>query len=308
MDMLEDFYSRIDNTKEAEEAANAYIQSRVEEQDLENVQEDALEMYNNIKTAAVNKIDEHEVIDLWKKDKYSPDSPHIQTLLSKHRKMLNSVVTQFSRNPNVSKDAVHGEVMRLYIEGLKKYNPNKGAQLTTHLHYWLPKVRRFVDAQANIGKIPETRTLMITDYNRTKENLYEMNNRHPTMDEIHAEMNIRRKEEGRTAIKLQDLKKLEKELSKKDLAESGFLEENTHYTTPVEIDALHALHSSNKLTDVEKQVFTRLYPMGDEGSIDFKAGKKPTAIAKELTISPARMSRLIGSLKVKIKDTVNILS
>jgi len=176
------------------------------------------------------------------------------------------------------------------------------------LHYWLPKVRRFVDAQANIGKIPETRTMMITNFNRARENLYEDLERHPSLDEIHAEMNKRRKEESKPIYKITDIKKLESELSRKDLAESGFMEENTHYTTPVELTAIQSLHNSNKLTEVEKQVFTRLYPLNDEGSIDFKAGKKPTAIARELAISPARLSRTISNLKGKIKSTVDILS
>jgi DNA-directed RNA polymerase specialized sigma subunit len=309
MSLLDDFYTNQNaGDREATEAVESYIQSRTEEGDTENIQQDALEVYNTVKTAAYKKIDDHEALANWKKDKYSPESPHIQTLLTAHKKLINNYVTQYSRNPNVSKDAVHGEVMRLYIESLKRYNPNKGAQLTTHLNYWLPKVRRFVDSQANIGKIPETRTYMITDYNRARESLYELHNRHPTMEEVHAEMNERRKEEGRATVKIIDLKKLEKELEKKDLAESGFMEEHTQYTTPVEISAIQMLHSSSKLNDIEKQVFGKLYPLTEEGSLDFKAGKKPTAISRELGISAARMSRIVSGLKTKIRDTVNVLS
>lgn len=321
MTPIEQLYNKKPQLKNLEENAKKvatdctkiFIEERLADNNVENLNEDANkyfeEEYNRqLEKSAVDKADEHELWKSWKHDKFSPNSPHIEPLMSKHKKIITNYVKQYNRNPNIPKGAVHAEAMKLYVNALKKFDPSKGAQLSTYVHTWLGKLRRYVDSNANVAKIPEPRTMIITEFNRTKNDLYELNNKHPSLQEIHEEMNKKRLEEGKGKVTLTDLKRLQAEISKKTLIESGMLEDATAYVVPKELEVIRMLHYSSKLNPLEKDVFKKLYPMTDEGVLDLKAGLKSTQIAKQLNLSPAKMSRIHTSIKKTINEAVKAVS
>jgi DNA-directed RNA polymerase specialized sigma subunit len=298
--------------KIAIEATKEYINELINEGE-EEVEKQAEEFYkeeydhqiDRIKTAA--KINEMETLENWKKDNYSNTSPHIKDLLKAHNKIINTYTNLYSRNPNVSKPAVKAEAYKLYITALKNYDPSKGTQPSTHIHTYMKKLRRYVDSHSNIAKIPEPRILLIKDVNNAREHLYNTFNKQPSLEEIHEEVNKRRKEEEKPIVKLIDLKRLETEVSKKDLAESGLLEDIESYRVPTTVRAIQMLHHSNKLDESHKKILQHMFPMNEEGGIDFNLGKKPASIARSLGISAAKMTRQISSIRKAINETTQAL-
>ncbi len=256
-------------------------------------------------------------VELWRKWKDSNEDPeHFKPLLAKFQTTINSQTAKFLRNPNVPKTRISFEANKMFMTACKSFDPEQ-AQLKTHVINHLKKLQRFVGDNSNIGKITEPRREMITDYHQTKELLHEQLNRPPSLEDIMIHMNKIREERGVTPVKINDLKRLQVEVSKRDLSESLSLEDSELYSTPKEQQAIVMLHYSTpigqgerhdyRLTPDEHAVFKRIFPLSEEGALEPEKTMKLKDIATELHFSAPKVSRTIKTLNKKIKTVVGLV-
>ena len=284
-----------------------YMEENAEKHIKDFLQEEYNYQEDKLKKMATKKMNDHEIHELWKKDKFKSDSPYAGQLLKIHRPVINNWLKQYSRNPSVSKEAIEGELLNLWAKSAKTFDASKGAALTTHLHSNLRKIKRFVETHSNMAKIPENRTSIINKYNMSKEYLYDLNNVHPTEPQILEEMNKRLEEEGKKKIKMIELTRLQTELGKKELAESGIIEQ-TAYTVPREMEAIRFLHSNpNIMEPLEHEVFKKMFPLNEWGAIDHSQKPKLTNIASHLKINPPKMTRITKKIDKYIREATELL-
>lgn len=257
------------------------------------------------KIAAQN--DELELWKTWKENNEHPD--HFQPLYKKFQPALTSQVNILARNPNVPKSSISFEADKMFLKACQSFDPEK-AQLKTHVFNYLKKLKRFVGDNANVGKISEPRRHMIGAFLHSRDTLHEEQGKPPSLEDIMHHMNVSRDEQEMESVKINDLKRLQVELSKRDLTESRSLNDSELYKTPKEQQAIVMLHYSKplqagekhqyRLTSDEHAVFKRIFPLSEEGTLDLDKTMKLKDIATELHFSAPKVSRTIKGLNRKI--------
>jgi len=250
----------------------------------------------------------------WKDNDEHPD--HFQPLLKKFQPTINAQVKRFTNNPNVPATRVAFEADKMFLKACQTFDPNQ-SQIKTHVINHLKKLSRFVGDNSNTGKMIEPRRHLINDYKQVKNNLLEDLDRVPTSDDILHHMNLLRADKEMAPLKINELKRLESELSKKDLTESLSLNDSKLYESPKEQQAIMMLHYSNpinagdrhqyRLTPDEHNVFKRIYPLSDDGVLELNKTMKLKDIATELHFSAPKVSRTIKTLNKKVKAATQLL-
>lgn len=143
-----------------------------------------------------------EEIDLWRKWKASGEDPDkLQPLLNS----LNPVITsQVNRHapPRMYRPAIEAEARALTVRALKRYDPSKGAQITTHVTTNLRGLNRFVKKHQNFTRIVEAQAHKIGEYQRTQDALLEELGRPPTSIEIAERMKMSVKKVERLKLEM----------------------------------------------------------------------------------------------------------
>lgn len=256
-------------------------------------------------------------VELWQKWKDNNEHPdHFQPLYKKFEPTINSQVNKFARNPNVPKTRISFEADKMFLKACQSFDPSQ-AQLKTHVINHLKKLSRFVGDNSNTGKISEPRRLMIHAFNHSKDTLSEELGKAPSLEEIMKHMNVDREEQGHEAVKINDLKRLQSELSKRDLSESLAMNDAELYKTPKEQQAIVMLHYSTpiaagekhqyRLTPDEHNVFKRIFPLSEEGALDLDKTMKLKDIATELHFSAPKVSRTIKTLNKKLLKATELI-
>jgi DNA-directed RNA polymerase specialized sigma subunit len=141
-------------------------------------------------------------VDLWRQWKVSGEDPEkLQPLLSS----LNPVIiAQVNRHapPRMYRPAIEAEARALTVKALKKYDPSRGAQITTHVTTNLRGLNRFVKKHQNFTRIVEAQAHKIGEYQRAQDALAEDLGRPPTSIEIAERMKISVKKVDRLKLEM----------------------------------------------------------------------------------------------------------
>ena len=224
-----------------------------------------------------------EDLELWKKWNEGGRKPEdTRMLMQRFSPLLYKKTSQFqNRGMIIPPAAINTEAKKLLLEGLKTYDPNKGASLSTHLFTNMHGINRFVAKHQNIARIPETRIFDIGRMQRTKSVLEENLGREPTAGEIAKRLKMR----------VKDIETLQKEL-RRDLRLANFSPDMaTRKPSPVRQAILYATHDLDKR---DQRVLNELL-----------AGRGVTDIAKKLKTSKATVSRSKARISEKLKKYIS---
>ena len=265
-------------------------------------------------TKIAAKADPTNMWQTWKDNKEHPD--HFHPLLQHFQNDIKNTVNKFSTNQYVSKFAVEKNVMDNFLKACQTYKPGEAA-LRTHVINYLQKTSRFVGDQSNTGYIPEPRRYLVGQYERSLGSLRESLGRDPVLTEIVNHMNEVMTSEGKKPVSLATIQLLKSE-RKKDIHESQILNESEipegskehtavltmYHSTPVATGEKHQY----RLTPDEHIIFKHLFPLKEDGSLDYEGALKPKQIALKTGYSQPKVSRAVKSISKKMKNTISLLS
>ena len=228
-------------------------------------------------------------VDLWRQWKASNENPEkLQPLLNS----LNPVITaQVNRHapPRMYRPAIEAEARALTVKALKKYDPSRGEQITTHVTTNLRGLNRFVKKHQNFTRIVEAQAHKIGEMQRTQDSLTEEFGRPPTSLEIADRMKI--------SVKKVDRLKLE---MRPDIFALPTGEDGGDFNPFTEVSPVHREIIEMlpyELTTEEQQVFSHLFGLN---------GKKQTAstgeIARALGWSDSKVSQVKNKIATKYRS------
>lgn len=231
---------------------------------------------------AITKERKEKDIDLWKTWKADPTQTNLKPLL----KALDPIITVHTNKMtgNLPRSAVRAQMIKLTVDALDKYDPEK-AQLNTYIYNTAgQKLHRYVYTYQNLGSIPEPRIIQIGTYQRVKSNLEEQFGRPPTMDELADELKTPAKQ----------LQLLEKEMRPDLIQDASYI--NIFDDSRSDIDeALSLLH--NELFGVDREVMEYLYGYNGKETLS------NSEIAKKLNISQSMVTQIKTRIANRLKDS-----
>lgn len=205
----------------------------------------------------------------------------LRPLMSSMRPFVNQQANKWAvRQRDIPPAAIRAEFTNQFVQALDSYDPNRGAQLNTHIRHQLKKAQRFVTTYQNPGRIPETRIYKIRKLQDAEMELDEKFGRSPTQHEIADHL----KWSPRTVDVLQ------REV-RKARPTSQFESDPSSYVPSRQKEVLRLL--PYELTSDEKAVFEHLYGVGGKPKLG------PGQIARKLNMSAPKVSRLKKSIAQK---------
>lgn len=136
---------------------------------------------------------ELEAWQRWSQDRNPQD---FKFLLDSFRPLMYSQGRRYLQTSQLPRSAVEADMVQNFHRALETYDPNKGAQLNTHIWPHLQHTGRFLRTYTNIGKIPEPRARQIGMYQAQEAILQEELDREPTTTELSAAMGVDEREVG----------------------------------------------------------------------------------------------------------------
>lgn len=121
-------------------------------------------------------------LKLWQAWK-GGDVTKLQPLIDRFKPAVEKWVAQHP-SPNVPPVTLRTTAKVNLMNALKTYDPNRGANLNTHITWGLKKGLRVLQKHTNIARIPEPRANLIGDYQRAKASLEDKFGRPPSLDEL----------------------------------------------------------------------------------------------------------------------------
>jgi len=234
----------------------------------------------SLSKTAIEKKEDDELVDMWRSKKHKPAYDELK---NRHDGMVYQKTNQYRASP-VPQPAIEAEGWKQFDDAVETYDPNKGAQFSTHLNYRLRKVDRFNKKHQNIGRIPESRAGRIGDYQRAKEKLEHELGRQPSSEEIAEEAGMDEKE----------IDRLEGEL-RQDLYEGKYEGEQLHDSSDARGEQV-LRDMRHELSGQEREVYDHLMGYGGKEKVDSKQ-----ELARKMDISPGRISQISSSISSKIK-------
>ena len=110
-------------------------------------------------------------LELWKKWKASGSQEDLSVLMHRFDGTVAKYVYMF-RDYAVAESVIEATAYVMIKKAIETYNPNKGANLNSHVTNYVKKVGQVVGKYANLGRIPEHRRLKIPEFKQAKEELF----------------------------------------------------------------------------------------------------------------------------------------
>lgn len=226
--------------------------------------------------------------DLVKKYQKTGDRIALAELLRQLEPTIKSYIAVSFGRSTVPPTAIEAEAMRLAVDAISKYSPDKGASLKTWVTYSLQKVQRFVETYRSVARIPSDLSTPAHKFHSAMGELKMIYGRDPTMLEI----------SEHTGIPLKVTDRLSREVGT-DLPTSSFegWEPITRAPESTIIDYVYLFD----MTPDEKFVFENVagYNPATKRFEDAKR-KKGGQVAKMMKKSPATVSQIKNSVVEKI--------
>lgn len=223
-----------------------------------------------------------EEVEMWKTWKANPTNENLKPLMKSLSPLIDHHVNKM--HGNLPKSALRAQMVKLTINALDKYDPDK-AQLNTYLYGTAgQKLHRYVYTYQNLGSIPEPRIIQIGTYKRVRSNLEAELGRDPTYEEIADEMKV----------DVKQLRLLDKELRSdlvQDLNYSNVLDEGSDDVD----DAIAMVHA--ELIGTEREVLEYLYGLNGKPQLS------NSEIARKLNISQPMVTQIKAKIARRIQTS-----
>jgi DNA-directed RNA polymerase specialized sigma subunit len=115
-------------------------------------------------------------------------------LYNRHQGMIANAIRNAVGNPALPKSVVKSWGLKQYSEALQRFDPSKGAQLSTYLSLPMKRLGRWRNRYQNIGYIPEDRARHINLIQERERELTDLLGRPPSDTELADDVNIARKD------------------------------------------------------------------------------------------------------------------
>lgn len=215
---------------------------------------------------------EMQMWEQWKQGGQKPKD--LRPLIKSFRPLINSRANTFAgKLRDVPPAAIRAEFTNQFVQALETYDPNRGAQLNTHINHQLKKGQRFITTYQNPGRIPENRIYKIRELQDAEMRLDEQFGRSPTQIELSDHLKWSPKTVG----------VLQKELRR--ATPTGQFEADPSTFTPSRHKEIMRLLPYDLSSD-ERAVFEHIYGVGGKKKLG------PGAIARKLKMSAPKVSRL----------------
>jgi DNA-directed RNA polymerase specialized sigma subunit len=248
--------------------------------------------YNTV--TPISSYDKDRELQMWQDWKNSGEDPtKLEPIMSSMRGIIKKTVHTYSA-ADIDSKFVEAEAEKHFIDGLKSYDPNSGAKLSTHLINRQKRTGRFVKNHQNFARVVENRAANWSEYQESRKFLTEKKGRDPSREELSREMSDRLKSKGvkKWRISAAEAGRYMAE-DRRDLVQTG-LDQDSFVTMPTQ-DRLVLKMVEEELTPEEKAVYERL--LGLNGAP--KQG--PGEIARALKIHPSKVSRISTSISKKVE-------
>ena len=217
-----------------------------------------------------------EEFGMWQQWSKTKDSEVLENLLTSMDPIIQKRVGQFRSAP-IPQSAIEAEARKQAIGAFQTFNPNRGAQLGTHVNNYLRKVYRYVTTYQNMGRMPESRTAKIDIFQKTRDYMTQTKGREPSTVEMADELGWSKREVAR----------MDKELRKDLGLESSFGDMALNEASG-EADLVN--YGYYELTPEEQNVFD--YTLGLHG--------KPKLKMSGISKATKKTVRQVGLIKSKI--------
>ncbi len=234
------------------------------------------------KEAELKKKREEEIgqLNLWKQTK-QPE--HLQPLLRAYEPVISQKMRQY-KAPSIPDSAFKAELTKHLIGAFDSFDPNRGAQLNTHVVNRLRQAMRYNARFQNVAYIPEGQIAQIAPIQKAQNELTEQFGRDPTVDEIADHMGRTPKFVNR--VLTSQRRDIPASMFETDPAETGLARDE---------EVLSLLPHS--LNPQENQVFSHLY--GDKKHLH---PGSMGGLAKQLGMSNSQLARVHTSILKKYKE------
>lgn len=210
---------------------------------------------------------------------------HLDSLMDRFQPVVNQKLRQWHSDFLIPKAAFKAELQKQLINALNSYDPNKGANLNTHINIRLQKAQRFRNEHQNIAKIQENLITKIGPMQRAQEDLADQFGRTPLSAELAAHM----------GMPVKKLVQLQMMANRKDTFSSQYESDPDLAAASRDQEVLHLLPHS--LNEKQKQVFDYFYGKNGKPQV-----QSTSAIAGRLGLSEPAVSRLKSQIADKFKS------
>lgn len=224
-----------------------------------------------------------EVDELVARFQKRRDQRTLDQIRARTRPLVQSRLRRLRTSP-VADPILKAKADEILVDSVRTYDPNRGAQFTTHLHGNLRRMGRFTIQRANIAQIPESRAQKIGLYQQVRAGFMDERNRPPTVEEMADELQW----------PVREVQRLERELRLDIPSSSMPVPHSLDMTSAREDQILRDIWY--ELDPDQKRLFD--YVMGAHGKPKIIEGK---ALAKKLGWSQAKVSQVRSSIARKIE-------
>lgn len=228
-----------------------------------------------------NSADDKELIDQWREKK---DKRAYEELKDRHSGMVHQFINKY-KAANVPTPALEAKAWSKFDDAVESYNPNKGAQFSTHLNYQLRKLDRFTKKYQNIGRIPEEKARRIGDLQRVEQELEYEQNEQPTPEDI----------SDRIGWEPEEVEELQN-VQRQDLYKGKFEGETLDEENLLQKADWILEQGRDELSGRERDLYDHIIGYGNKEQIT-----STQELAQRFNISPGRISQMKRSIGKKLK-------
>lgn len=230
-----------------------------------------------------------EDLNLWKAwDSGGRNAQTLKPLMQRYEPLFNRKLKEW-KAPAVNQSAFKAELQKQFINAANSFNPSMGVAFNTHIQNRLQKAKRYNIKHQNVGYIPEAKVKHIGGIQIARNQLQEELGRAPTIDEISVH----------TGLPAKQVSGIEKSM-RRDIPASAFETDPIGISSEREQDIIRTMgrKPEDYFSPEETNVFKHIYGVG--------AAKMTSTnqLAKQLKMSPSRISRLKTSIGNKIKSSI----
>jgi DNA-directed RNA polymerase specialized sigma subunit len=224
-------------------------------------------------------------MQMWQQWKMQGEKPNdLRPLLKSFKPLIRSRANHWANRAELPPESVHAEFNRQFVNALRTYDPTKGAQLGSWVTTSLQKAQRWVSQHQDPTRVQEHRYYKMGEWDNALATLDDQLGREPTTREMSEYLGWSEAEAGR----------MESE-KRKSLYSSGFGGFDPTVIMPSrEAEKLKLVRY--ELSPEELQVYD--YTVGTYG----KPQLRPGEIAKELKISPSKVTRIRNAIVAKLSQ------
>lgn len=135
---------------------------------------------SKVKHAAARNTSDMEAFHAWKED---PNKKNMGVLMKRFNPLIGQRVNMWKAR-GVNEAAFRADLQKNTIKAFETFDPDRGAQLRTHVSNMMRRSQRFNAKYQNMAFIPEEKAALITPVNKAREALYDELGKTPSNTQI----------------------------------------------------------------------------------------------------------------------------